>query len=52
MVHATLEAEMQITRSSTDTQRGSAEWFTGAVYIDAVAAPVGPSRARARTNER
>jgi quercetin dioxygenase-like cupin family protein len=47
MVHATLEADMQIIRSSPDTQRGSADWFTGAVYIDAVAAPVGASRVSA-----
>ena len=36
---------MQITRSSVDTQKGPAEWFTGDVYIDAVAAPVAPARA-------
>ena len=30
---------MQLTRSSTDTQKGPADWFTGDVYIDAVAAP-------------
>jgi len=30
---------MQITRSSIDTQQGSADWFTGDVYVDAVAAP-------------
>src|SRR3954453_12891207 len=30
---------MLITRSSIDTQKGPADWFTGAVYIDAVAAP-------------
>src|SRR6059036_3035188 len=30
---------MQITRSSIQTQKGPAEWFTGDVYIDAVAAP-------------
>ena len=30
---------MQITRSSIDTNRGPSDWFTGAVYIDAVAAP-------------
>ena len=29
---------MQITRSSIDTQKGPADWFTGDVYIDAVAA--------------
>jgi len=31
--------DMQITRNSIDTQKGSADWFTGDVYIDAVAAP-------------
>src|SRR3954447_9400302 len=30
---------MQITRSSIQTQKGPADWFTGDVYIDAVAAP-------------
>ena len=35
---------MQITRSSIDTAAGPADWFTGAVYIDTVAAPVEPSR--------
>jgi quercetin dioxygenase-like cupin family protein len=30
---------MQITRSSVDTTPGPADWFTGAVYIDSVAAP-------------
>ena len=35
---------MQITRSATDTTLGPADWFTGAVYLDAVAAPSGPSR--------
>ena len=30
---------MQITRSSAETQKGPADWFTGDVYIDAVAAP-------------
>lgn len=35
---------VQITRSSgVDTQKGPAEWFTGDVYIDAVAAPAGSS---------
>ena len=34
---------MQITRNSTDTQKGPADWFTGDVYIDAVAAPAGSS---------
>ena len=31
---------MQITRSSnTETAPGPSEWFPGAVYVDAVAAP-------------
>ena len=34
---------MEITRSSIDTQKGPADWFTGDVYIDAVAAPAGTS---------
>jgi quercetin dioxygenase-like cupin family protein len=35
---------MQITRNGTDTNQGPAEWFTGAVYLDSVAAPSGPSQ--------
>ena len=35
---------MQITRNSPPTQLGPRDWFTGAVYIDAVAAPPPPSR--------
>jgi len=35
---------MQITRSSLDTGRGPADWFTGDVYIDALAAPSNGSR--------
>src|SRR5436189_6324130 len=38
---------MQITRNSSETVAGPAEWFTGAVYIDAVAAPSGASRVSA-----
>jgi quercetin dioxygenase-like cupin family protein len=34
---------MQVTRSSIGTQKGPADWFTGDVYIDAVAAPAGTS---------
>jgi quercetin dioxygenase-like cupin family protein len=30
---------MQITRSSIETAKGSADWFTGDVYVDAMAAP-------------
>ena len=35
---------MQITRSSIETMPGPSEWFTGAVYIDAVAASSNGSR--------
>ena len=35
---------MQLTRSSIETKAGPSDWFTGAVYIDAVAAPSGSSR--------
>jgi quercetin dioxygenase-like cupin family protein len=37
---------VQITRSSTGTStgRGPAAWFTGDVYVDAVATPAAPSR--------
>jgi quercetin dioxygenase-like cupin family protein len=35
---------MQITRSSVETAAGPADWFTGAVYIDTVAAPSNGSR--------
>jgi quercetin dioxygenase-like cupin family protein len=38
---------MQITRNSLDTAAGPEDWFTGAVYIDAVAAPSGASRVSA-----
>ena len=38
---------MQITRSSIDTVRGPEDWFTGAVYIDSLAAPSGRSRVSA-----
>ena len=38
---------MQITRSSIDTRVGEGDWFTGAVYVDAVAAPSGTSRVMA-----
>jgi quercetin dioxygenase-like cupin family protein len=34
---------MHITRSTIDTQKGPSDWFTGDVYIDAVAAPAGTS---------
>ena len=35
---------MQVTRSSIETTAGPSEWFTGAVFLDAVAAPSGLSR--------
>jgi quercetin dioxygenase-like cupin family protein len=38
---------MQITRNSLDTSRGPESWFTGIVYIDAIAAPEAPARAGA-----
>jgi quercetin dioxygenase-like cupin family protein len=34
---------MEITRSEADTQKGSADWFTGDVYVDTVAVPAGSS---------
>jgi quercetin dioxygenase-like cupin family protein len=38
---------MQITRSSLDTTPGPADWFTGDVYVDTIAAPSPPARAAA-----
>lgn len=38
---------MQITRNSLDTNVGPADWFTGTVYIDPVAAAPKPSRVQA-----
>ena len=35
---------MQVTRNGVDTVRGPEDWFTGAVYLDSVAAPSGGSR--------
>jgi quercetin dioxygenase-like cupin family protein len=35
---------MQITRNSVETATGPTDWFTGSVYVDAVAAPSGASR--------
>ena len=35
---------MQITRNTSETTPGPADWFTGAVFIDAVAAPSAGSR--------
>ena len=38
---------MQITRNTSETAAGPSDWFTGTVYIDAVAAPAGASRVSA-----
>jgi quercetin dioxygenase-like cupin family protein len=38
---------VQLTRSSVATAKGPADWFTGDVYIDAVAASPAPSRVQA-----
>jgi quercetin dioxygenase-like cupin family protein len=38
---------MQLTRNTAETAVGPTDWFTGAVYIDAVAAPAGGSRVSA-----
>jgi quercetin dioxygenase-like cupin family protein len=35
---------MEITRNGSDTAAGPSDWFTGSVYIDAVATPSGSSR--------
>ena len=38
---------MQITRNSLETVAGPSDWFTGAVFIDAAAAPEAGSRVQA-----
>jgi quercetin dioxygenase-like cupin family protein len=38
---------MQVTKSSIETVAGPSDWFTGTVYIDAVAAPSGASQVSA-----
>src|SRR5213595_2862032 len=38
---------MQITKNSIETAAGPTEWFTGIVYIDAVATPTESSRLQA-----
>ncbi len=45
--NTTTENDMEITRNSNQTMPGPSEWFTGAVYLDPVAAPSGPSRLNA-----
>jgi quercetin dioxygenase-like cupin family protein len=38
---------MEIVRSSVDTAKGPSEWFTGDVYLDAVAVALAPGRTQA-----
>ena len=38
---------MQVTRNSVETRTGPVEWFTGAVYVDALAVPSDGSRVSA-----
>jgi quercetin dioxygenase-like cupin family protein len=38
---------MKITRNSNDTAIGPSDWFTGTVYLDAIANPAGSSRLQA-----
>ena len=38
---------MQLTRNGANSRPGPSEWFTGTVYIDAVAVPIGQSRVNA-----
>ena len=38
---------MEITRNTLTTNAGPSDWFTGSVFIDAVAAPSGQSRVSA-----
>jgi quercetin dioxygenase-like cupin family protein len=38
---------VQITRNASETTPGPSDWFTGAVYIDTLATPSGPSRVQA-----
>jgi len=38
---------MEITRSSIETMKGPADWFTGEVYLDVMAANPDPSRVQA-----
>ena len=40
---------MEITRNSIETSPGPADWFTGDVFIDAVATPAGASRLSANS---
>jgi len=44
---ATIMFSMQITRNSVETTPGPGDWFTGSVFVDAVATPTAPSRVAA-----
>src|SRR5213075_3467428 len=35
---------MEVTRNANETVQGPSDWFTGAVFLDSVAAPSGESR--------
>ena len=35
---------MEIRRTGGESRRGPAEWFTGDVWLDEIAAPTAPSR--------
>jgi quercetin dioxygenase-like cupin family protein len=45
----TEETTVQITRNSIESTPGPSDWFTGTVYIDAVATPSEPSRLAANS---
>src|SRR5262245_48127572 len=45
----TKRATMHVTRNGIDTAAGPEDWFTGAVYLDSVAAPSSGSRLSAST---
>jgi quercetin dioxygenase-like cupin family protein len=47
LVRQAIISTMQITRSSSDTITGPAEWFTGDVHLDMIATPAEPSRVQA-----
>lgn len=41
------DTTVKITRSTVETTKGPAEWFTGDVYVDTIAEPTPPSRTAA-----
>ena len=42
-----MTSELEITRSSIETMKGPADWFTGDVYVDTIASPSPPARVAA-----